>query len=80
MSAEDFVADPASDELQQEILLLERHIRQSTGSVPQGTCTKTQHVGQSQSQNILLNDAATRKLNGNGGNRNNRILWREPGL
>lgn len=79
MSAEDFVADPASDELQQQILLLERHIRQSTGNAHQGSCTKTQHVRQSQSPSVPLNDAATRKLNGNGNTRNTRntrILWR----
>lgn len=58
MSADEFVADPTLDELQREILLLERHIRQSTGRVPKGVSSKVKKAPRDANR-VVMNDKLT---------------------
>jgi hypothetical protein len=76
MAVEEFVADVEGDALGDEILLLERHLRQTTGNVPRGTTSAIQATGDPKPARHLLDDAATRKLNGSKGNPGNS--WRNP--
>lgn len=69
MSADEFVADQTQDELDEEIRLLERHIRQSTGRVPQGISTKPKKT-KIDPNRVLLDDKLTR-LGGSG----RRTTW-----
>lgn len=69
MSADEFVADPTLDELQREILLLERHIRQTTGQVPQGTSSKVKKTPRNTNR-VVMNDKLT-QLGGSG----RRTTW-----
>jgi hypothetical protein len=59
MSADEFVADQTQDELDREILLLERHIRQSTGRVPQGVSSKPKKGARPDPKRVVLNDKLT---------------------
>ncbi len=59
MSDEEFVADDAGDEVRRQILLLERHMMQTSGKVPQGKTPKRTASKSKDSRNVRMSDKLT---------------------